>query len=169
MNNTYKDDINYDNDGIKNVYGSFFDTKYDKMLSDKSEFIYVKFDDLPDYYENLNLLHFLDKVVVEDKILKHDIYSIKIPDKKYFHNTIYADFYYQKFGIKLIPNTLHFNLSYDILTSTIKFYHSLTRYKTNKSERYENSINILKYCLNKYKKTYKESNDLYIIKLYNKM
>ena len=152
------------NDGIR-VYNA----KYDKNIFNNLDNIIIKFINVGDDFSNINPDDFFEKATINDNVLMQDISKIKIPDKKYFHKTVYADLYYKKFSIELKPNTLCFDLSYDILCSIIKFYRSLIHYKDNKIKRYEELINILKPCLNKYKKIYKESNDLHIIKLYNLM
>lgn len=95
--------------------------------------------------------------------------NIKMPDRKYFHNTLYADYHKNKFGIQLIPNTPIFNLCFDMLSTLIKFYFGLIHYQPNQPKRCENLQKILKCCLFNYKNKIQKSYDLFLIELYEKM
>lgn len=94
---------------------------------------------------------------------------IKALDRKYFHNTLYADYYKSKFGIELIPNTPIFNLHFDMFSTLIKFYFALEHHKPNKIIQHKICTDILEYCLVKYKDKIHKSYDLFVIELYEKM
>ena len=85
----------------------------------------------------------MKKINTEIKIYEGDTEGnsynsdINVPDKKYFHKTIYAEMFYDVFDVELKPNTEQFDLIYSTFRTLIKIYKGLITYKQNKKEQYK--------------------------------
>ena len=91
--------------------------------------------------------------------------NIRLPDKKYFHKTRYATLFKENFGEELKPNNLQFDLSFNTLRTSVKFYLQLVNYKQNKIERHKAIKSVLEEYNNKIKKNIHKCYDKYCIEL----